>query len=122
MAKAAGSYRLPWGLLGSANFQHVSGQPYARQVLFTGGKQIPSIVLNVEPLGSRRMPHMNQLDVRVEKTLRLYRGRLAVRVEVFNVLNSNTVLGLTTRSGSAFERPTSIMPPRIGMLSMEYGF
>ena len=52
---------------------------------------------------------MNRLDVGVEKTLRLSASRLAVRVEVFNVLNSNTVLGLTTRIfRSAFERPAAI--------------
>jgi hypothetical protein len=123
LGKATGSYQFGWGLLASAQFQQVSGQPYARQVLLTGGKQIPSLVVNVEPTGSRRMPTMNQLDLRVEKTLRLLgASKLAVRVEVFNALNSNVVLGLTTRSGSQFEVPTSIMPPRIGMVSASFVF
>ena len=35
-----------------------------------GGATIPSIVLNVEPIGTRRLPNINLLTLRVEKTFR----------------------------------------------------
>src|SRR5262249_42405394 len=43
--KTAGSYRLPWELLASANYQLIQGAPWTRQALFTGGKTISSITL-----------------------------------------------------------------------------
>jgi hypothetical protein len=123
LGKATASYQFPWDLLASAQYQRVSGLPYARQVLLTGGKQITSLVVNVEPVGARRLPDMNQLDLRLEKTLRLVAGtKLSVRIEVFNALNTNVPLGVTTRSGPQFGVPTSITPPRIGMVSASFVF
>jgi hypothetical protein len=107
----------------SAQFEHQSGRPFARQVLFRGGRTIPSITLNVEPYGFRRLPHVNQLDVRFEKSFSLRTGqKLAVRMNIFNALNTNTVLSLTQRSGPSFLVPTDIMPPRIAEFSVSYTF
>jgi hypothetical protein len=50
----------------SANFQSTSGDPQARQVLVRGGQQIPTVVINAEPLGSLKLPTLNVLDVRAK--------------------------------------------------------
>jgi hypothetical protein len=122
-AKLSGVYVFPFQLMAAANFEHRSGYPWARQVRFTGGRTIPNITLNVEPVGTRRLPHNNQLDMRVEKTFTLMKGqKVAVRANVFNVLNSNTVLELSRLSGATFMRPTDIMPPRITEFSISYSF
>jgi hypothetical protein len=121
--KLAGSYRLPFGLLGSANFNAVSGDPYQRTVLFRGGVTIPTQVLPVEPYGARRLPNAYLLDVRAQKTMTLkYGQRIGVRVDVFNALNSNVVTGVTDRAGASFERPTTIMPARIAQFGFTYEF
>jgi Carboxypeptidase regulatory-like domain len=122
--KASATYQLPWfGLLTSANFEHRGGAPWARQVRFTGGRTIPQIVLNVEPIGTRRMDDINLLDVRVQKTISLSTARkLVLRLNVFNALNTNAVTGLTMRAGTAFERPTGIIPPRIAELNASFSF
>jgi hypothetical protein len=92
-------------------------------VRFTGGRTIPNITLNVEPIGTRRLPHTNQLDIRVEKTFDLNAGqRLAVRMNVFNVLNANTVLNVRRLSSATFGLPIAIMPPRIAEFSTSYSF
>ena len=62
-----GSYNFPADVMLSANFEHQSGEVFARQVRFTGGETIPKIVLNVEPIGSQRLPNLNLLTFRVEK-------------------------------------------------------
>ncbi len=121
--KVSGAYSFPAEVMVSANFESRSGIPWARQVLFTGGRTIPSIVLNVEPIGTRRLPTTNLLDLRVEKRFSLA-GQQSVtgRVNVFNILNSNTVQALTMRAGPSFLRPTRIMPPRILEFSASYAF
>jgi hypothetical protein len=121
--KVSEVYVLPAQISLSAQFDHESGAVYARQVLFRGGRTIPSITLNVEPFAARRLPNVNQLDVRVEKSFTLNgRHKLAVRANVFNVLNTNAVLSLIRVSGPTFLRPTSIMPPRITEFSALYTF
>jgi hypothetical protein len=122
-AKLSGVYLFPLQIMTSANFEHRSGYPWARRVRFTGGQTIPNITLNVEPIGTRRLPHTNQLDLRVEKTFDLVnRHRVAVRMNVFNALNANEVLSVVRLSGATFGLPTAITPPRIAEFSMSYTF
>jgi hypothetical protein len=123
-AKIGGSYRFAWpDLLVSSNLNAVNGEPYARTVSATGGRTIPSIVLPVEPWGTRHYPNAYLLDLRVEKRFRLPGARrLSVRADVFNVANTNVATALTTQSGTRFEVPTAIMPARIVVFSGSLGF
>jgi hypothetical protein len=122
-AKASGTYLFPYGILTSINFEQRSGDTYARQVLFTGGQTIPSVVLNVEPLGTRRQPNLNLLDFRAEKRFTLASSkRLIVRFNVFNLPNANTAVTINRQSSATFEYPTSILPPRVGEFSVSYQF
>ena len=122
-AKFSGVYILPAQISLSAQLAHESGVVFARQVLFRGGRTIPSITLNVEPYGARRLPSTNQLDVRAEKAFNLPKGqKVAVRVNIFNALNANTVLSSSRLSGPTFLRPSAILPPRIAEFSMSYSF
>jgi hypothetical protein len=123
VGRLSASYRLPWQLTLSGNYDHRSGLPQARQVLFRGGRTIPSIVLNVDPLGSLMMPSTNLVDIRLDKAISLRGGqRLSVRANVYNVLNSSTVTGRSVRSGPTFLRPSSILRPRIVEFGASYSF
>ena len=123
LGRLSGIYRLPAQISVSANFDHRSGLPQARQVLFRGGITIPSITLNVDPLGSLRLPNTNVVDVRADKSFSLSRSqRLTVRANVFNVLNANAVTARTILSGASYLRPTAILSPRIVEFSASYGF
>ena len=100
-----------------------SGLKYARTALFTGGRQIPSIVLRVEPIGSRRLPNLHLLDFRAEKTVALFTThKVAVRLDVFNALNINTVTGVTQQSGTTFNRPSAIIPGSNVQFGLTYSF
>jgi hypothetical protein len=107
----------------SGHFHHTSGDPFARQVRFTGGRTIPFIVLNVDPIGTYRRPHVNVLTARVEKRFMLPRAQSAtVTLNLYNALNANTVTGLQNRSGPDFLQPLSILPPRLAEISLSYRF
>ena len=123
LSRISGAYLFPADVQVSANFEHRSGDSWARQVSFTGGRQIPSITLRVEPIGARRLPNLNILHLRTQKSFRLTRGQsLALRLNVYNALNINTVLTVTQLSGRNFLRPRTIAPPRIAEFSMSYTF
>lgn len=122
-SKALASYNFPGDVLVSTNFHHQSGEAFARQVRFRGGRTIPSITLNVEDIGSQRLPSINLLTFRAEKGFRLTTGqRLAVRFDLFNALNANTVTESQPRSGPEFLYPAAIIGPRLGEFSVTYTF
>jgi len=121
--RTGGSYLFRYGVLGSVNFSHESGNPWARRVEFGGGRQIPTLIVNVEPIGARRLDNLNLLDLRGEKRFALGNGReLALRLNLYNVLNKPTVLSVQPLSGPAFNTVTSIVSPRILEWSTSYTF
>jgi hypothetical protein len=123
LGRISGAYTFPANVQVSANFEHRSGTPFARQVSVRGGQQIPSLTVNVEPIGTRRLPNLNLLHLRVEKSFALaQRHRLSLRFNIYNATNVNTVLTATTLSGPNFLQPTSIAPPRLAELGAAYNF
>lgn len=123
LGRVSGAYQFPADLQLSANFEHRSGEPWGRSVSVAGGRTIPSLTVRVEPIGTRRLPNVNLLHMRAEKGFRVRAGhRLALRANVFNVLNVNTVLTVTQLSGRNFLRPRTIVPPRIVEVGVSYSF
>jgi hypothetical protein len=127
--KVAGSYQFAYEVLVAANYEHRSGEPWARQVQFRGGTTIPTQVLRVEPIGARRLPNRNLINLRVQKRLSVgRRHRVDLRANIFNLLNGNTVMQVVKRSGPSFLVPTpdstfpAIMEPRIIELNIAYSF
>jgi hypothetical protein len=127
--KVLGGYIFPYEVLVSTSFEHRSGEPWARQVLFTGGATIPSITLRVEPIGTRRLNNLNIMNVRIQKSVSLSGSRkLELRANIYNFLNENTVMNVTRRSGPLFNTPQpvagtpAIMAPRIFELSIGFTF
>jgi hypothetical protein len=120
----SGTYIFPAEVAVSANFHHESGDPFARQVRFSGGGQtIAPLVLNVTPVGSYRRPNLNLVTFRVEKRFPLPGGQTAtVTLNVYNALNANTTTGVQNRSGAQFLWPVSIMPPRLMEVGLSYKF
>ena len=122
-SKVLASYSFPADVMLSTNFHHQSGEAYARQVRFTGGVTIPAIVLNVEEIGAHRLPSLNLLTFRIEKGFRLAgANRVAIRLDLHNALNANTVIENTPRSGADFLQPRAIIGPRVAEVSATYTF
>ena len=122
-AKGSASIGLPFDFRFGINYEHRSGEPWARTVQFRGGSTIPNLVVQVEPPGTRRHDHLNVVDVRVERSFNLGGSRrLSARANVFNALNASTVTGRTNRSGPLFNRPTGIIPPRIAEFSLGFSY
>ncbi len=99
--KATGTYVLPFYDIGlAANFNSQSGIPITRQVAVAqtvGGVS----TVNVEPLGSFRLPRRTVGDLRVFKTQRFGGSReLEASVDFNNLTNVNTFWDARTLSGT----------------------
>ena len=129
--KISGAYILPFDITASANYDHRSGNPEARRVLLTGGRTVRSFLMNVEPVGTIRLPATNLVDIRTAKRFQLGGSRsVEVRADIFNLLNVNTVLRRVLQSGSTYLLPftsganasTSIVLPRILQVGASFNF
>jgi hypothetical protein len=107
-SKISGSYELKYEILASANYEIRSGTPFQRTVLASGGVTIPTIVIAVEPPGSRYYDNLHLLDTRVRKEFRLSSNhRAGIGVDIFNLLNKSTVTSVTAQSGASYGRVTT---------------
>lgn len=122
--KLSGAYsRIPFQITVAINYEYRNGTPLARTVALSGGRTIPNIVVNAEPIGSLWTPAYHLADVRIEKSVRLPHGQKAtIRANIFNAFNNATVLSIQTRSGASFGNATSIVQPRIMELNLAYSF
>jgi len=128
--KFHGTWQAPWDIFLSGFFRYLSGLPYTRTIRSQDfGLRLPqgNVAVLAEEKGSRELPALIILDLRLEKAFNLGggRGKLGFMVDMFNVLNANTTTGLETTSSSPaiqFERMTSITDPRIIRLGVRYQF
>jgi carboxypeptidase family protein/TonB-dependent receptor-like protein len=123
IGKVNASYLFPGRVTVSTNLESRSGDPWQRTVLVTGGRTIPSLVMNVEAVGTRQLPTINLLDFRADKQFQLKAGhRVGVRMNVFNSLNAATPTIVINRSGANFGQVTSILPGRVVEFGASYSF
>jgi hypothetical protein len=124
MFRVQGAVEIPRvDVLVGANFQHVTGQPYAAYAnvrLPQGSRQI-----FIEPRGTRRLSSQTLLDLRVSKIFRIgEQGKLELLVDILNTLDDTAEAFLVTNNfySPNFEKPRILIAPRRAMLGVKLSF
>jgi hypothetical protein len=145
--KLAGSYALPFQIQISGTWQGYPGVPFgtARQdVLYTttlNRVEDPSLNVNyivdrsvvpnltaasvTVPLiapGSSYLDRWNQVDVRLARKFAVRGVQAQGQFDIFNVLNTNTVLGEVETFGTSLHRPTAILQGRLFAAGVQLTF
>ena len=130
--KFLGTVILPYEINFGWYYNGSSGRPYTKEVRFRSGSETTDVELEtrvtrfVEPRGSRRLPWVNNVDLRAEKAFTFQRYTVSVLFDIFNLFNADTVRRVRTRedvrSGTPFERVTSIKYPRNFLLGFRFEF
>ena len=121
--RASGSYRAPFGIVASSVFEYQSGAPLARTVLFrTGLRQLSTLTLRTEPLGTVRLPGVKLLNLRASKQFTMQGRRLSIDADLYNALNANDATTMSVASGPTYGRITAIVPPRVGRIGFSVHF
>ena len=83
-----------------------------------------NVTVNLVEPGTMYGDRINQLDVRLAKTLRHGRSRTMLAVDFYNVLNSSAVLTYNTAyvPAGTWLQPTMILTPRFVRLTAEWDF
>ena len=120
--KAIGRYTFPWQIGFSGSWKLQSGRQYGRNtsVPFPGdGAQN----VRVEPVTAHRSPTVSIVDLRFDKSFTFGKfGRLTGMVDMFNLLNANTVTNFSTQTGATYLRVIGILDPRIVRFGVRYDF
>ena len=128
--KISSQYRVPFwqGLNISGIYRYRSGLAWGRTVSIRGLRQGPETI-RIEPRGTRRLPALNGLDLRVEKTFHIgsVARTLGVFVDVFNVNNqqipnSDNRFAVNEASGSRFGAPGPLTDPRTLRIGLRFAF
>jgi hypothetical protein len=145
--KLTGSYMLPYQVLFGTNLKWQSGLPFARSFTVTGCTTVVTTncvsqgqtTILAEPRGSRELPKMTTVDLRLGRAFRFGSNRVELSVDGYNLGNANTVYEVRTGSGrtnirvagdakapitqiQTFMSPTGVLGPRIFRFNLTYQF
>jgi outer membrane receptor protein involved in Fe transport len=92
-------------------------------VLFrTGLRQLSTLTLRMEPLGSVRLPGVKLLNLRASKQFMVQGTRLSFDADLYNALNANDATTMSVASGPTYGRITAIVPPRVARVGLSIHF
>ncbi len=119
--KLSGVVRGPWGINLGGNFSYMSGGRYTRTINnndigFELDAGYGDETIYAESMGSQGLPDLMLIDLKIEKSIKLGAVNFRAFVDVFNLLNSNTEIGVNERSSSSvleYQAVTALQNPRI---------
>ena len=133
--KILGSYRFPWGILGSAYWQQSSGRPWAAVVWNARLPFDMNDPLNrssrVQPRGANTREPLTRIDLRAQKDFEISNsGQFQIFMDIFNLTNSDSPTGIYSgtwsvwpiQGGSSFGFPSGIIGPRQIRLGVKFLF
>jgi Carboxypeptidase regulatory-like domain len=122
--KISGSVDAGWGLRLTPMLQLQSGAPYGRFFQTRAGElNYGNQLILAEPIGTNRQDRVTVFNVRTEKQLRFgSKARVGLFLDLYNLTNANTAVNINWRAGTAYERATTVMPPRIAKFGVKFNW
>lgn len=121
-AKLAATIETPrWGIAISPMLRYQQGFPFGRT--FASTLSYGSVRFLAEPLGTQRQDDIVITDLRIEKQFKFNSGRdISGFFDIYNLFNGNPAQNLQWSSGTAYNRPLSIVPPRLARIGLKLNF
>jgi hypothetical protein len=117
------TYKMPWGIQTSGNFQHETGMPVLPSYSFNIGLNQGAETVFLQPNGSVRYPSVNQLNLRVARITPFgERFKLETDCDLFNVFDAAPTTSWSATLGSAYLKPTVFLGPFIARFQARLSF
>jgi len=78
--------------------------------------------VNLLPPGSNYGPRFNQIDMRLGKVLRFQNRKAVVSLDLFNILNDNTISSALFGYNTQWLSPLTVVAPRLAKVSLTFDF
>jgi hypothetical protein len=113
--KLSGLYNLPADINVSAFYNARQGYPFEQGILSpsraNGGN---TVFIVLDPIGDNRLPNYQNLDLHVDKRFRFGQASLLPSLDVFNVMNFNTIQAIRgTQNAANANQIQAILAPRV---------
>jgi len=119
--KVIGQYIFPFGISTSGSLKVQSGRNWGR-VMSVRLPNAGTENVRVEPVDANRAPTVSIVDIRLAKKFVIGPTRFEAMVDVFNALNSGTVVNFRTTTGATFKEVLAILDPRIVRFGVRFDF
>jgi hypothetical protein len=123
--RLSGIYELPLGIAASGTLQYQKGFPETTTVS-VGNNTVAltqgPVTITVEPRGTTRLPNLAQLDMSFKKIFRTGSRTVEPRLDLYNLMNSATIINRTTLLGSSYGAVNGIQRGRLIKLGMNFDF
>ena len=130
LAKGWALYRLPGDVVLGCVAKYYDGTPYTRRVVVTGLNQGPIFVfatqrgnktlVGANPEHGPRTEYVLTVDLGAQKSFPVAGGRLAVRLDVFNLLNLHDKTRNVDLGGPTYLDAVETMAPRVARLGLSW--
>jgi hypothetical protein len=124
-----GLYQAPFGINLGANVNTRQGyaMPFNRSKVSTAADPLASqktvLITPAFDVTAFRLPTVTEFDARVGKEFKFSRARFNIDLDVFNLLNNNTVLGRQYDARvSTYNQVREIQNPRIARIGVRFNF
>ncbi len=120
--KLSGTWNSPfWDISVSPMLRYQEGYPFGRT--FAANLSYGSVRFLAEPMGTQHQDDIVITDLRVEKTFRLPNRRdISGFFDLYNMFNANPAQNLQWSSGTSYNRPLSVVPPRLARVGLKVNF
>ncbi|HTM30919.1 MAG TPA: TonB-dependent receptor [Vicinamibacterales bacterium] len=120
--KLSGTWNSPWwDITFSPMLRYQEGYPFGRT--FQTTLNYNTVRFLAEPMDSQNQDAIWITDLRVEKAVRFPSRRdVSVFFDLYNMFNANPAQNLQWSSGTAYNRPLSVVPPRLARLGVKLNF
>jgi hypothetical protein len=116
------TYKAPFKLQTSINYQHETGYPIQYTNTFSGLAQ-GSESVKIEPNGYARYPNIDDVNLRVGRVTPIgERFKLETDCDLFNLFDAEPTTAETVAYGSSFQRPTNFLGPFIARFQAKVSF
>jgi hypothetical protein len=126
IGKLMGSYQFPFRLSVSGFYQFLAGSPFTRTVNAVSalGRNLNqgNVVIHAGERNADSYDNVHLVDLRFNYDLPIARLNTSFALDIFNVTNTNTVTRVNSLSGSAFNRVTEFVPPRVVRFGVKVRF
>jgi hypothetical protein len=122
--KMFGAYPLPGDFEVSGSFQAYAGNE--REVrwqipasYYPGGQRTESASVQLRPPGTDYFEYWTQVDVAIRKIFRIGGTEYSGQLDIYNLMNNNSILTDNDTYGSALFTPTSVLQGRMMRLALQ---
>jgi len=125
--KVSAAYNFPLDILASINLIYQQGRPRMTFVRIYDLDQTPYSFTKIiaEPKGTKRFDNLLLIDFRLQKTFNIYKNlKLHAFVDIFNLLNNDTVVGYRSYSmwSVYYDVPSRMPLPRRAQIGLKLQF